>query len=151
IQPDRFELEYTNQDGEKETPVMIHKTILGSIERFLSVYIEHRAGKFPFWLAPEQIRVLTINDDVKDYVDEITTILDETILMKPIKYNEIRYSLDNRSESIGKKIREARKMRIPVILIVGPKDEASRSVSIRIDDEEQAIELSKLSSFINES
>nr|MBP7017965.1 threonine--tRNA ligase [Candidatus Saccharibacteria bacterium] len=65
IQPDRFELEYTNQDGEKETPVMIHKTILGSIERFLSVYIEHRAGKFPFWLAPEQIRVLTINDDVK--------------------------------------------------------------------------------------
>lgn len=150
IQPDRFELEYTNQDGEKETPVMIHKTILGSIERFLSVYIEHRAGKFPFWLAPEQIRVLTINDDVKDYVDEITTILDETILMKPIKYNEIRYSLDNRSESIGKKIREARKMRIPVILIVGPKDEASRSVSIRIDDEEQTIELSKLSSFINE-
>jgi len=150
IQPERFELEYTNQDGEKETPVMIHKTILGSIERFLSVYIEHRAGKFPFWLAPEQIRVLTINDDVKDYVDEITTILDETILMKPIKYNEVRYSLDNRSESIGKKIREARKMRIPVILIVGPKDEASRSVSIRIDDEEQTIELSKLSSFINE-
>jgi len=94
--------------------------------------------------------VLTINDDVKDYVDEITTILDETILMKPIKYNEVRYSLDNRSESIGKKIREARKMRIPVILIVGPKDEASRSVSIRIDDEEQTIELSKLSSFINE-
>ena len=150
VQPKRFELEYTNTDGDKERPVMIHKTILGSIERFLSVYIEHVDGKFPFWLAPEQVRILTINDEIGDFVDEITSILNESVLIKPVKFNEIRYSIDDRSESLGKKIREARKMRIPLLLIVGPKDEADRSVSIRIGDEEQKIDLSKLSNFINE-
>ena len=70
--------------------------------------------------------------------------------MKPVKFNEIRYSIDDRSESLGKKIREARKMRIPLLFIVGPKDEADRSVSIRVGDEEQKIDLSKLSNFINE-
>ena len=81
VQPERFGLEYVDEAGDKKRPVMIHCALLGSIERFLSVFIEHTAGWFPFWLAPEQVRILTINDTVLDYADEITTILSEVILM----------------------------------------------------------------------
>src|ERR1035437_4966051 len=105
---------------------MIHCALLGSIERFLSVFIEHTAGWFPFWSAPEQIRVLTINDTLSDYVEEIKAVLDGTVLMKPVKYNELRYTVDDRNESLGKKIREAANWKIPVQIIVGPKDREAR-------------------------
>ena len=103
VQPQRFGLEYAESDGNFTTPVMIHCALLGSIERFLSVFIEHTGGWFPFWAAPEQVRILTINNDVSEYVDKITSILSEVVLDQPVKYNEVRFTTDNRNESLGKK------------------------------------------------
>lgn len=148
VQPARFDLQYTAADGSFERPVMIHCALLGSIERFLSVFIEHTAGWFPFWLAPEQVRILTINDTVLDYVDEITTVLSEVALMKPVKYNEVRYTTDSRNESLGKKIREATAMKIPVQLIVGPKDKEAREVSVRTQEGEAKVPLDQLTEYL---
>ena len=148
VQPERFGLEYTDESGEMARPVMIHCALLGSIERFLSVFIEHTAGWFPFWSAPEQVRILTINDTVMDYVDEITTILSEVVLMAPVKYNELRVSVDARNESLGKKIREATNMKIPVQLIIGPKDKESREVSVRTQSGEQKVKLTELADYL---
>ena len=148
VQPQRFGLEYTESDGNFTTPVMIHCALLGSIERFLSVFIEHTGGWFPFWVAPEQVRILTINDTVLDYVDEITTILSGVTLMKPIKYNDVRFTIDTRNESIGKKIREATVVKIPMQIIVGPKDKEQRIVSIRTQSGEEKVELVKLAEYI---
>ena len=148
VQPQRFGLEYTESDGKFTTPVMIHCALLGSIERFLSVFIEHTGGWFPFWAAPEQVRILTINDTVLDYVAEITTILSGVTLMKPIKYNDVRFTADIRNESIGKKIREATVVKIPTQIIVGPKDKAAHVVSIRTRAGEEQISIDQLASYI---
>ena len=148
VQPQRFGLEYAESDGKFTTPVMIHCALLGSIERFLSVFIEHTGGWFPFWAAPEQVRILTINDTVLDYVAEITTILSEVTLMKPIKYNDVRFTTDIRNESIGKKIREATVVKIPTQIIVGPKDKAARIVSIRTRAGEGQISIDQLANYI---
>lgn len=148
VQPQRFGLEYADNDGNFTTPVMIHCALLGSIERFLSVFIEHTGGWFPFWAAPEQVRILTINDTVLDYVAEITTILSEVTLMKPIKYNDVRFTTDIRNESIGKKIREATIVKIPTQIIVGPKDKAARVVSIRTRAGEEQISIDQLANYI---
>ena len=148
VQPQRFGLEYTESDGNFITPVMIHCALLGSVERFLSVFIEHTGGWFPFWAAPEQVRILTINDAVFDYVEEITTILSGVVLMSPVKYNEVRFTADARNESIGKKIREASAMKIPVQIIVGPKDKEARIVSIRTRTGEEQIPIEQLADYI---
>ena len=152
IQPERFELSYKNSEGQDERPVMIHCALLGSIERFMSVYIEHKAGWFDFWAAPEQVRILTINDTLNDYVEEVSKILSETVLNLPVKFNEIRYSVDNRNESLGKKIREATAMKIPVQLIVGPKDKENNEVSVRFRKDGEFVEekvlLQSLSDFL---
>lgn len=148
VQPQRFGLEYAESDGKFTTPVMIHCALLGSIERFLSVFIEHTGGWFPFWAAPEQVRILTINDTVLDYVAEITTILSGVTLMKPIKYNDVRFTTDIRNESIGKKIREATVVKIPTQIIVGPKDKAARVVSIRTRAGEEQISIDQLANYI---
>ena len=148
VQPERFGLIYNDSDGQEKRPVMIHCALLGSIERFLSVYIEHTAGWFPFWLAPEQIRVLTINDTVMEYVGKITSILSGITLSNPVKYNELRYTVDDRNESLGKKIREATNMKIPVQLIVGPKDVEANEVSVRTQEGEQKVKLEGLADFL---
>ena len=148
VQPQRFGLEYADNDGNFTTPVMIHCALLGSIERFLSVFIEHTGGWFPFWAAPEQVRVLTINDTVLEYVDKITTILSEITLMKPVRYNDVRFTIDSRNESLGKKIREATSMKIPVQLIVGPKDMEANEVSVRTQSGEEKISLEQLAEYI---
>ncbi len=148
VMPERFELEYTADDGSKARPAMVHKAILGSIERFLSVYIEHTAGWFPFWMAPEQVRILTINDSVADYVKQITDVLGGIVLMQPLKYNELRFTVDDRNESLGRKIRDAVGMKIPVTLIVGPKDADAKEVSVRTKDKEQKVKLSDLADFL---
>lgn len=147
-QPERFDLEYTAEDGAKKRPVMVHCALLGSIERFLSIYIEHVGGWFPFWLAPEQVCILTLNDSVKDYVSQITDILDGTVVMKPFKYNEVRYAVDDRNESLGKKIRDAVRLKIPVILIVGPKDVEAGQVSVRLRDKEEKVALAELHDYL---
>ena len=146
--PDRFGLEYVDADGSKKTPVMIHCALVGSIERFMSVLIEHTAGWFPFWMAPEQVRVLTINDEVADYTDKIREILDNTELNEPLEHRKIRYSIDDRNESLGKKIREATKMKIPCVLIVGPKDVEAGEVSVRLKDKEEKIKLDELGDYL---
>ena len=148
VQPQRFGLEYADTDGDFTTPVMIHCALLGSIERFLSVFIEHTGGWFPFWAAPEQVRILTINDTVLEYVDKITTILSDITLMKPVRYNDVRFTIDSRNESLGKKIREATSMKIPVQLIVGPKDMEANEVSVRTQSGEEKISLDQLAEYI---
>lgn len=148
VQPQRFGLEYADTDGNFTTPVMIHCALLGSVERFLSVFIEHTGGWFPFWAAPEQVRILTINDAVLEYVDKITTILSDTTLMEPVRYNDVRFTIDSRNESLGKKIREATSMKIPVQLIVGPKDMEANEVSVRTQSGEEKISLGQLAEYI---
>lgn len=148
VQPERFGLEYTDETGDMARPVMIHSALLGSIERFLSVFIEHTAGWFPFWIAPEQVRILTINNTVEDYVDEITSVLKTVVLMHPIKYNEVRYTTDMRNESLGKKIREATVVKIPVQIIVGPRDKANRQVSVRTQQGETTVPLDELVAYL---
>ena len=148
VQPGRFGLQYTDAESNTQTPVMIHCALLGSIERFLSVFIEHTAGWFPFWIAPEQVRILTINDTVLDYVTEIKSVLDNVVLMTPVNYNEVRYSCDDRNESLGKKIREATTWKIPVQLIVGPQDKESREVSVRTQLGEEKVALNQLNEYL---
>ena len=148
VQPERFGLEYTDTDSSAKRPVMIHCALLGSIERFLSVFIEHTAGWFPLWAAPEQVRILTINDTVLDYVAEIETVLADTVLMKPVKYNELRFTRDDRNESLGKKIREATAWKIPVQLIVGNQDKEAREVSVRTQAGEEKIPLANLAEYL---
>ena len=148
VQPERFDLNFINEKGEKERPVMVHHATLGSIERFLAVFIEHTAGWFPFWCAPEQVRIVTVNDEVLDYVSEIEDVLRQIVLDKPLKYNELRFTTDKTDDSLGKKIRRATSMKIPVILVVGPKDVEARTVSVRLKDEEKTVDLKNLCDFL---
>ena len=148
VQPERFGLEFIDNEGNSSRPVMIHCALLGSVERFLSVFIEHTAGWFPFWSAPEQVRILTINDTVIDYVEEIEKILNDTVLMHPVKYNEVRFNRDDRNESLGKKIKEATAMKVPVQLIVGPRDKEGREVSVRAQSGEEKIGINELREYL---
>ena len=148
VQPERFGLEFTNEKGEKERPVMIHHATLGSVERFMSVFIEHTAGWFPFWCAPEMVRVLTVNDQVSEYVDKIKAVLDETVIEEPLAHNEVRYTIDDSDDSLGKKIRRATEMKIPCVLIVGPKDVEAKEVSVRLKDKEEKVKLAKLGEYL---
>lgn len=150
VQPQRFGLTYTDAEGNDAQPVMIHCALLGSIERFLSVFIEHTAGWFPFWSAPEQIRILTINDTVLDYVQEIETALSDIVLMTPVRYNELRFTVDARNESLGKKIREATTAKIPVQLIIGGKDKDAREVSVRTQAGEEKVAFENLAAYLRE-
>ena len=146
--PQRMGLKYVEADGKEQVPIIIHRAILGSYERFMGFLIEKTAGWLPFWLAPEQVRILTINDTVMGYVDEITSVLSEVVLMKPVKYNEVRFTTDDRNESLGKKIREATAMKIPVQLIVGPKDKEAREVSVRTQNGEEKVALDQLAEYL---
>ena len=120
--PQRFELEYVGEDGEKHRPIMIHRVVYGSIDRFMGILIEHFAGAFPLWLAPEQVRVLTLTDRSNDYAEKITQTLKE---------HGLRAECDTRNEKIGYKIREAMSMKLPYLIIVGDEEEKSGTISIR--------------------
>ena len=120
--PERFELEYTGEDGEKHRPVMIHRVVLGSIERFIGVITEHFAGAFPAWLAPVQVKVLPVTDRAAEYADSVAAQLDGT---------GFRVEVDHRSEKIGKKIREATLEKVPYMLVVGDRDMENATVSPR--------------------
>jgi threonyl-tRNA synthetase len=144
VQPERFELEYIDSNGEAQTPVLIHAALLGSAERFMSVYLEHTNGHFPFWLAPEQVRVIPVNDKIDDYITTISDNISDVVLMQPLKYNELRYSVDSSSESLGKRIYRAEKEKVPVIIIAGPRDQKQKQISLRINGEESTVQLSQL-------
>ena len=120
--PERFELEYTGEDGEKHRPVMIHRALLGSIERFIGVITEHFAGAFPAWLSPVQVKVLPVTDRAAAYADQVAQELDA---------QGFRVEVDHRSEKIGKKIREATLEKIPYMLVVGDRDMENGTVSPR--------------------
>ena len=120
--PERFELEYTGADGEKHRPVMIHRVVLGSIERFIGIITEHYAGAFPVWLAPVQVRVLTITDRANEAAEKVAAALDAAGL---------RVEKDLRNEKIGKKIAEGRSQKIPYLLIIGDKEAESGTVAVR--------------------
>ena len=120
--PERFELEYTGADGEKHRPVMIHRVVLGSIERFIGVITEHFGGAFPAWLPPVQVKVLPVTDRAAAYADGVAKVLDEA---------GFRVEVDHRSEKLGYKIREAQTMKIPYMVVVGDKDMENHTVSIR--------------------
>ena len=148
--PARFKLEYTDADGTKKTPIMIHCALIGSIERFMSVYLEHTAGWLPMWCAPENVRILTVNDKTADYVAKITSVLDGTVLNEPLPQNHIRYTIDDSADSLGKKIKRATDMKIPAVLIVGPKDAEANTISVRLRDKEEKVALTDLSKFLEE-
>jgi threonyl-tRNA synthetase len=114
----------------------------------MSIFIEHTAGWLPFWCAPESVRVLTVNDSVEDYIGKITNILDGVDLDKPLRHSTVRYTVDRRNESVGKKIREAAAMKIPLIIIAGPRDAESEQVSVRVRDKEETVTLDKLAEYI---
>ena len=120
--PGRFNCEYTGSDGQKHTPAMIHRACFGSLERFIGVITEHFAGKFPLWLAPVQVRLLTVNEEVIPYAEEVFKKLDEAGL---------RVKLDKRNEKIGYKLREARSLRDSYICIIGEKEKESGAVTVR--------------------
>ena len=120
--PSRFDLSYIDKDGEKKTPILVHRAIFGSFERFIGILTEHFAGAFPTWLAPEQVRILPISDKFSFYAEKVENVLKES---------GIRVELDNRSEKIGYKIREAQLQKVPYMLIVGEKEENSNTVGVR--------------------
>ncbi len=120
--PERFELEYVGADGEKHRPVMIHRVVFGSIERFIGVITEHFAGAFPTWLAPVQVKVLPISEKYHDYAHQVSLALEAA---------GIKVETDERAEKIGYKIREARNMRIPFVVVVGAQEEADGTVNVR--------------------
>jgi threonyl-tRNA synthetase len=125
VQPDRFSLEYVAEDGSKQQPVMIHCALLGSIERFLSVYIEHTAGRFPVWVAPEQIRVISVNQE------DVTLAFANDVLEQATRLG-LRMTVDNSNESVGKKIRAAEVAKVPYTIVLGDKEIASGEVVPRI-------------------
>jgi threonyl-tRNA synthetase len=120
--PERFELEYTGSDNLKHRPVMIHRAPFGSLERFVAVLIEHCAGNFPLWLTPEQVIILPISEKYQEYAENLLNVL---------KKHDIRALIDDRSEKTGKKIRDAEMKKLPLMLIVGEKEQAENTVSVR--------------------
>ena len=122
MMPERFDLKYTTTDGGDGRPAMIHRAMRGSLERFMAILIEHTAGAFPLWLAPEQIRVLSITDRTANYASQVRLrLLGEGL----------RATADVRSEKIGAKIRQARLERIPIMLVVGDRESADETVAVR--------------------
>lgn len=126
--PQRFEAEYMGADGKKHRPIMIHRVVFGSIERFIGILIEHYAGKFPVWLAPVQVKILPVSDKHLQYGKEV---------MEALKRENIRVEMDERDEKLGYKIREARLDKVPYMLILGEKEQSAHNVSVRCRDAEE--------------
>ena len=126
--PQRFDIDYIGADGEKHRPIMLHRVVFGSIERFVGILLEHYAGKFPAWIAPVQVKVLPVSDKYNDYARKVEKALEE---------NDIRVEVDVRSEKLGYKIREARMDRVPYMIITGENEKNNASVSVRQRDAER--------------
>jgi threonyl-tRNA synthetase len=122
VMPERFELEYIGQDGQKHRPVIIHRAPFGSLERFVGILIEHFAGEFPVWLAPTQVAVLPISDVFIEYAREV---------YETLKDSDVRVELDDRNEKVGYKIRDWETKKVPFMLVVGEKEKVGGLVSVR--------------------
>lgn len=125
--PQRFDIDYVGADGGKHRPIMLHRVVFGSIERFIGILIEHFAGKFPAWIAPVQVKVLTISEKYDEYARKVAALLED---------KDVRVELDMRSEKLGYKIREARMSKVPYIVIIGENEEKNQTVSVRQRDAE---------------
>ncbi len=123
--PERFELEYTTENGSPKQPIMLHRTIYGSLERFMGVYTEHLNGKFPLWLSPNQIKVVNLNDDVKGYAREIHQKLFDA---------GFEVEINDKNESMGKKAREAQIQRFNYMVAVGEKEKAKKQIAVKARD-----------------
>jgi threonyl-tRNA synthetase len=123
--PQRFDLEYVGEDGAKHRPIMVHRVVFGSIERFIGILIEHFAGKFPVWISPLQVKILPITDKQEGYAKELCAKMKEA---------GVRVSVDDRNEKIGYKIREAQMEKVPYMLIVGEKEATENLVAVRRRD-----------------
>ena len=135
--PQRFDIHYVGADGEKHRPIMLHRVVFGSIERFIGILIEHYAGKFPAWIAPVQVKVLPVSDKHNDYARKVAEQLEK---------QGIRVEVDMRGEKLGYKIREARMEKVPYMVIVGKNEEQNQSVSVRQQDaQEDKQELGQMS------
>ncbi|HKU36629.1 MAG TPA: threonine--tRNA ligase [Polyangiales bacterium] len=137
--PERFELAYIGEDNSTHRPVMLHRAILGSIERFFGVLVEHVGGAFPVWLAPEQVAVLTVSEKVNDYAAEVLRIFQDA---------GVRTIADTSADKLGAKIRNARNLRVPYLAVIGQKEAEERGVSVRSRDENKDIGLLKLDEFV---
>ncbi|MAG45520.1 MAG: threonine--tRNA ligase [Nanoarchaeota archaeon] len=138
--PERFDLTYEGQDNKKHRPVMLHRVVYGAIERFFGILIEHYAGKFPLWLAPTQIRILTVSDKNKAFANKIK---------KELEKNKLRVELDDKSESIGKKVRNAQVSKVPQIITIGDKEQSSKTLAVRTLDGKIKFKV-KIPSFIKD-
>jgi threonyl-tRNA synthetase len=134
--PERFDLTYVGSDGKDHRPYMVHRALLGSIERFFGILIEHYAGAFPLWLAPEQVRILPVSDKALEYANKVA---------RELKAAGFRTDVDSSAEKLGAKIREATLAKVPFQVVVGPRDEAAGTVSVRAraDGDLGAMELGK--------
>ena len=130
--PERFELGYMNEESKKEQPVMIHRAISGSLERFMSVLIEHYAGKFPVWLNPVQVKIVTITDRNIDFANTVA---------KRMREQDIRVEVDDRAESMGKKVRDAQLQHVNYILTIGDKEQEKGTLAIRSRSGEQIFDV----------
>ena len=137
--PRRFDMSYVDRDNTEKRPVMIHRAILGSIERFFGVIIEHYGAAFPLWLAPEQARVMSISEKTVDYGNNI---------LRQLKAAKIRCTFDDADDKINAKIRRAHEMKIPYMLVIGPKEQETDCVAVRIRGQKQQCVV-KIDEFIN--
>ncbi|MCG7436086.1 threonine--tRNA ligase [Lysinibacillus fusiformis] len=131
--PEKFDLTYINEHNEKVRPVVIHRAVFGSIDRFLGILIEHFGGAFPIWLAPQQVQVIAVADAHQDYAKQV---------VKALQHEQIRVQLDDRQEKLGKKIREAQLHKIPYILVIGDREAAHQNVSVRRHGQQATVEYS---------
>ncbi len=138
--PERFELEYVGADGQRHTPVMIHRAGLGSLERFMGIIIEHFAGAFPLWLAPVQVWVIPVSEKFSDYAKEVWSKLMDFGL---------RAELNVKDDRLGYKIREASLQKIPYVIVLGDKEQAGASINVRSRDKGELGEM-KLDAFFNQ-
>ncbi|WP_025117183.1 threonine--tRNA ligase [Lysinibacillus fusiformis] len=132
--PEKFDLTYINEHNEKVRPVVIHRAVFGSIDRFLGILIEHFGGAFPIWLAPQQVQVIAVADAHQDYAKQV---------VKALQHEQIRVQIDDRQEKLGKKIREAQLHKIPYIIVIGDRETAHQNVSVRRHGQQATVEYSK--------
>lgn len=125
--PQRFDLDYVGEDGERHRPIMLHRVVFGSIDRFIGILIEHYAGKFPVWLSPVQVRIIPVSDKFLNYSKEI---------LNALRAQDVRVELDDRNEKLGYKIREGRIDKVPFMIVIGEKEESGSVVSVRVRDAE---------------
>ena len=138
--PERFELEYTDKDNKKKRPVMIHRTVFGSLERFIGILIEHCNGRLPTWLAPIQARVLSFTDRNQNYVEKIIDKFKE-------KISDLRIEADIRQTTVQSKVKDAELMKIPYIIVVGDKEEKENNLAVRVRGDKK-IQTFKIEEFV---